>query len=233
MKHKYLSSLNPVSWKSKKGRRIFFDIACIIVPLTVILGLLLLLHGLFSGKKESTEEMLRGWKKGVIAQRVFNARTVSAEVFLPILRNEVRWGAISVRFPYSWVHFFENRFGGRTLSLQESLDSNYGMHIQIEHVFKDTGSIFEFGASFLKNIGLYPQAHGEIDFLQAQGHLFFMRYTTREGIVMSSLFLFIRKENYLIKIIAYSPDSVYLARKSLFDAILTTIQWDETLSFQD
>ncbi len=233
MKNKNNPSFNFTLLRSRKGRRIVFDLAAVLVPLLLIFGLILLLYGVFRSRKDSPVRPVSSWNKGIISCRVFDMPATPTRMLLPVLANRVHWGPLSIAYPKSWGYFFEKRFGGKTLSIQENLNAPYGMHIQIERLGDTTISTSEFGSDFLQHIGLYARAKGEILLLESPGTIFYTIYITPQGIAMSSIFLFIKRDDYLIKIVAYAPDSIYLARKMLFDAMLTTLDWDKEISLNE
>lgn len=224
---------SPHTWKRAKKGRILFDTLTILLPVIIILGTFFLLYSFFAKKDTKTDGALRKWKSFVIAQRVFDSPKIPADMFFPILTNAIEWGALQVTLPYYWIYYFDKRYGGNTLSVQPQLNAPYGMHIQMEKMAQLPADLEDAGLAFLRNLRLYPRATGRIRFLDEPGFLFYVTYVNEASVPMDSIFIFIIKEDYLLKIVAYSPQQMYRLRKNWFDAILQTFKWiDQALPEQ-
>jgi hypothetical protein len=213
-------------WHRTKWMRIWLEILAIIAPLLFLILALTTVIFIFRDRNQP-EQTEPEWKDSIIADRVFSGNDLASDVFYTILTTKLTWANLSLYYPSNWIHFFEKRYGGKTLTIRPNGAPSYGMHIQLKILDNDT-QLLAYNSQFLEHLNFNTDNLRELKFRDAQAYQLDTRYMACTNIPMITRFIFIKKNKMFLRIIIFAKEQTFAHKYTLFQAILDSISFSTT-----
>lgn len=215
-------------WHANTGMRIVLEISAIIAPLLLFLGALAI--GFYIFRDQGQESGLKhqpAWQDLIVAKRVFAGSDLSSNNFYSVLSKNVSWENLKIYYPFDWIHFVENRFGGKTLTIQPDVESSYGIQFQVSKLTDETECTRTI-LTFLKQIGLTPDKLNETTVAKTKAYQCTTRYTTGGYVPMTGRFFFIPRKSFLFRIVIFGQEETFTHRSVLLNAILDSVSFSDS-----
>ncbi|MEW6535229.1 MAG: hypothetical protein AB1454_06365 [Candidatus Auribacterota bacterium] len=213
-------------WQSKTTLSTAIQILAVLTPLFLLLGAIgITIYVMGKHTAKPAPATAPSWTYNIIADRVYSGPALNSEDIYPLLANTVQWGALSVHYPYHWIHFFEERLGGQTLTIQSDRNSPSGIHIQAETADNDT-NVQQSAEKFLKRLRFNTSSFEPVYITTEQGVMYSVRYLSQTNVPMIGHFVFVRHNNTLYRIIQFSQEKYSTEYTALFKAILEALEFN-------
>ena len=207
-------------WQKKTKRKIILEALEALIPIVFCVILVALIMNMIKKPKYKKNNRIDRF----ITNRIFSSSDVLPTFFNESLTKESYLKPILINYPDSWTHLLDKQFGGMTLTILPNEISNYGLHIQCSEISDDADTRKE-GEDFLNKINLSSKKHSKTMILSNKADLFRVNYLSKSHVPMIAKFIFFKNNEYLIRIIMFSPEDTFDYRENFFKAIIETIRF--------